>query len=171
MKPRSLIFIIAYFLPYVLGAQERIHTMSLDSTAQSPTATIEEISWLAGHWHSKGEDGFLEEVWLPAQEGAMLGSFRWIKEGEVNLYELLTISEQDSSLLLSLRHFDDQLHAWEEKGSPMTFGLVKIEERKAYFNNFTFESPSDDLLNVYVLFKYNNGSFEEKKFSYDRVKD
>ena len=138
MKTIYLILVLLPLFTCISKGQERIHTMSLDSSAQSPAAQIQQLHWITGHWVSTGPDGYLEEVWLPAQGGAMLGSFQWIKEGEVYLYELLMISEKDGSLLLSLRHFDDQLHAWEEKESPMTFGLVKLEERKAFFNNFTF---------------------------------
>ena len=54
----------------------------------------------------------------------MMGSFRMIENDTVNFYELMTITEQDESLILKLKHFSSDLKGWEEKDTTVDFPLV-----------------------------------------------
>lgn len=144
------------------------HTISIDSSFQSPNAKIEEVEWIAGHWRGEAWGGILEEVWTPPLGNSMMGSFKMVSADTIQFYELLTINELENSLVLQLKHFYGNLHGWEEKDKTLKFRLVKLEEKTAYFAGFTFELESEDKLNVYVLFKQDDGSREEMKFSYTR---
>lgn len=104
------------------------------SDAAPPSAAAPaDLSWMAGHWRGEMGEDVIEEVWLPAAGGELLGMFRWLKGGEVYLYELFTIEPGPDGPLLLLRHFDPGLVAWEEKGEPYRFEPVSVGEGEATF--------------------------------------
>ncbi len=146
-------------------SEENIIKTWNDSTA-SPAAKIEDLAWIAGHWRGKAFGGILDEVWLPPMGESMLGAFKLVVKGKDDFKEILSISETESgSLELSLRHFDAQLVAWEEKEEVLRFPLIAIEGETAYFKSFTFQRVDAEHLNIYVLFK-EGGKEEVMKFAY-----
>ena len=88
----------------------------------------------------------------------------------VQFYELCTITEENRSLLLRIKHFDKDLKGWEEKNESIEFPLVKIEKNKVYFDGLTFEKLNEDALNIYVIFKYEDKEEVEMKFNYKSAK-
>ena len=73
------------------------------------------------------------------------------------------------TLLLQLKHFHRSLKGWEEKDETVDFKLVKIEENRVYFDDFTFEKISGDEMNLYVMIGAKDGSTKEVKFNYKRL--
>ena len=61
------------------------------------------------------------------------------------------------------------MHGWEEKEETVDFKLVKVTDDKVYFDGMTFESISDDEMNVYVIID-DEGEEQEMKFNYRKVK-
>ena len=165
MKRTTLVLLALIF---VLTAQAQ-NTLSLKTGQESPKATIEDVAWIAGHWRGEAMGGLTEEIWSPPLGGAMMASFKLVVDNEVNFYELETISEEDGSLLLRIKHFDAALTGWEEKDETVDFPLVKLLEKTAYFDGLTFELVSEDELNVYVVFK-DGDKQSEAKFAYHRFK-
>ena len=98
-----------------------------------------------------------------------MGSFKLVVNDKVNFYELETISEENESLLLKIKHFDAALTGWEEKDESVDFPLVKITENAVYFDELTFELVSKDELNIYVVFKEGDENIEAK-FNYKRFR-
>lgn len=96
------------------------NTLKLDGKESVPAASIEDVSWVAGHWTGQALGGIAEEVWSPPLGNGMMGMFKLVKGGEVAFYELLTIVEENGSLVLKLKHFDADLAGWEERASPWT---------------------------------------------------
>ena len=47
-------------------------------------------------------------------------------------------------MIFELRHFDANLHAWEEKNEVQQFKFVKAEANRVYFESFTFENVSEN---------------------------
>lgn len=77
-------------------------------------------NWLPGHWIGQRGEDTIEEGWFgPSQDGAMVGMFRWEKDGGVYLYEMFEIREDDNGWAMYLRHFNRDLIAWEEPEVPM----------------------------------------------------
>ncbi|NOR28504.1 MAG: hypothetical protein GQ540_08250 [Lutibacter sp.] len=142
------------------------NTLKLDSLKTPIKANIEEVSWISGHWEGTAFGGVTEEVWTSPLGGSMMGSFKLVVNNEVNFHELMTISEEDETLLLRIKHFSRDLKGWEEKDESEEFKLVKIEPNRVYFNNLTFEKISPSELNIYVVFKDESGNEEEVKFNY-----
>lgn len=99
-------------------AQSETHAASLDSAA-----------WLVGHWVGTTASGqHIEEMWMPAVDGHMLGSFRWARGDGRWLFELLALDTQSvpagaTTLVLRIKHFDRALRGMEEKGDSTTLRL------------------------------------------------
>jgi hypothetical protein len=142
-------------------------TLRYDDTKVPPAAKINELAWMAGTWQGTALGGFCEEIWSTPQGGSMMFCFRMVKNGQVAFYELGHIKEQDGSLVLELKHFDEGLTGWEEKDGKEVFELVKIEKDKVCFDGFTIERKSADNIIMYVLME---DSGKELPFDYKRAK-
>ena len=103
-------------------------------------ARISDVAWIAGRWSLDREDGRLEEVWSEPAGDCMMGMFRWLKEGRVWIYEMLTIREEAGTLVLRFRHFSESLVAWEPKEEPLTYRLTRVNDTEAVFENPESES-------------------------------
>ncbi|MEL6673464.1 MAG: DUF6265 family protein [Bacteroidota bacterium] len=143
-------------------------TLDLPEGESSPPATIEEVAWISGYW--KGEEGETEEIWAPPSGHSMMGSFKQIKDGEVSFYELCTITEEEGSLMLRIKHFSGKLIGWEEKEDREEFALVKLAEKQAFFNGFTFELVNQDELHLHVVVNTTEEGPQEASFVYKRAR-
>jgi hypothetical protein len=77
--------------------------------------SVRDLEFLTGYCKGKtGEDVF-EEYWLPEINSNKVCVFRWIKKGEVYIYEIVALIERDDETHMLLRHFDKSFTAWEEK--------------------------------------------------------
>ncbi|WP_298366896.1 DUF6265 family protein [uncultured Lutibacter sp.] len=132
----------------------------------SPNASINDVSWIAGYWVGDALGGHVEEVWTTPLGDSMMGSFKLVIDEKVKFYEFCTISQENKSLILRIKHFNNDLKGWEEKENSVEFPLVKLETNKAYFDGLTFEKVSKDKLTMYVVFKNNGKEPVEMKFQY-----
>jgi len=93
---------------------------------------IEQVAFLAGDWSAhrparNGAQDFTQEVWSAPAGNNMIGMFRWVgADGASRVFELLTITEEDDTLVLRLRHQDAQGNAWEEQAKPATLHLARL---------------------------------------------
>ena len=137
----------------------------------APRATLADFAWLAGHWTGTGLGGSSEEMWMPAAGGAMLGSFRQMKDGAVVFYELLTFVERDDTVVLRLKHFNADLTGWEEKAQVLEFRLVELTATKAVFDAMTFLRDGDDAFRVTLRIRdRKTGDVREEVFQYRRLR-
>lgn len=126
-------------------------------------AHINDISWLEGHWIGEMGNSTIEEVWTNQALGQMMGMFR-MYNNEISVYEFMTVSVLNESLVLKIKHFNKQMVAWEEKEEFEEFKLVNISDSTAYFDAFTF-AVSNDTLSIHLFFdregeKKNKGLFK-----------
>jgi hypothetical protein len=96
-------------------------------------ATIDSLAWMAGSWYGTVDGDPVDEHWSTPAGGAMMGMFRWLKNGKVYLYELLAIEPDADGLVLRLKHFDRGLNGWEGKGQAVAYPLVKVGDQEAAF--------------------------------------
>lgn len=157
------------WLPLFGIAQQKFEkTLALDKTkACCVKGTLQDVSWIAGHWTGTAFGGDLEEIWSPPMGESMMCVFKLVEDDKVVFYEICTISEENESLVLRIRHFGAALHGWEEKDKPLEFGLVKVTKDAVYFDGFTFEYISDAKINIYVRIA-ENGKVEEVPFYYTK---
>ena len=137
--------------------------------ASGPSATIEDVAWIAGHWRGEALGGIAEEVWTPPLGPSMMASFKLVVGDEVRFYELCTLTEENGSLMLRLKHFHADLKGWEEKDETVDFPLLELGPGKAVFDGLRFERVSDDEMNVVVVTEDHEGRRDELRFSYHRV--
>jgi hypothetical protein len=169
----SFLFALAVMslLPLPASSTELLtpNTLRLASHETGASAGISDMSWLAGTWRGEGLGGINEEHWSAPAGGAMMGMYRHIKE-RTEFYELLTLTEQGGSLLLTLRHFHADLRAWEERDVTVRMPFIKAANGRFYFEGLTFE-PRGDTLTVYLAIRgqtTGRGDWREATFTYRR---
>jgi hypothetical protein len=158
---------IILFLFHVgmVSAQE---TLQLTEGQQSPNATLEDVSWISGHWQGEAFGGIAEEIWGPPLGGSMMFVFKLVKDNKVSFYEIGHIQQVENTMILQLKHFQGNLRGWEEKDETVDFRLVKVEKNKVFFEGLTMELVNENEMNVSVLIEDGNSS-EEVLFAYKRV--
>ena len=146
------------------------NTLSFTEGGKSPEATLDDVSWIAGHWKGEAFGGIAEEIWSPPIGDSMMFVFKLVSEGKVQFYEVGHIQQTGETLLLQLKHFHASLKGWEEKDETVDFKLVQIDGNRVYFDGFTIEKISGNEINMYVLVGDEDGSSEEVKFNYKKEK-
>jgi len=163
MKKIALIlFLLAFF-----NSTAQDNTIKFIEGSTSPPATLEAVSWIAGHWKGEAFGGITEEIWSPPLGNSMMFSFKLVVKDKVVFYELGGITQVGETLLLQLKHFNADFKGWEEKDDTVDFKLVKVTENKVYFDQFTIEKISNNEINLYVVLA-DNGQEKEVKFNYKR---
>ena len=152
-------------------AQERVteHTIKPAPGSRPPAATIADMAWLAGHWTGSVLGGVGDEIWSPPRNGMMLGMYRQMNDGKPRFFELLTLIEEGGSLLLRLKHFNQDLTGWEEKNESLSFPLVAKAGRTMQFSGMTFQRDAEDALTVFLAIGQKDGTVKEEIFRYTKV--
>ena len=146
------------------------HTIQLDDPANQPSASLEEVAWLSGHWRGEGLGGTIEEVWSPPQGDTMVGAFKLMKADTVSMYELCAIVEENDRIAMWVKHFNPDFTGWEEKSDKVVFPLIRIEPGALYFDGLTFKQLDDDTIDVYLAFGGQGGEIREAKLEYTRYR-
>ncbi len=149
--------------------QNTEHTYKLDAGEAPGKGKLEDVSWLVGSWQGTAFGKRFEEVWNPATNGSMVGMFKLLNEDGVEFYELLLLKEEQDSLSLKVKHFDENFHAWETKKDYVNFRLVKIEPNAIHFSGISFYRDSDDKIRGYIVLKDGKGNIREEPLNYHRV--
>lgn len=170
MRSQTILSVIfLFFVQFSVVAQDNVaNTLTFDSVSHSPEASLADIAWIQGHWKGNAFGGITEEIWTPPLGGSMMCAFKLVANGEVQLYELVTITEESNTLMLRLKHFHSNLKGWEEKDETVDFPLVKVTKNKIFFDGFTFEKVSDEEMNIYVIIQNEEGKHEQK-FNYKKI--
>jgi len=142
--------------------------MSFTEGDKSPKATLEDVSWIAGHWKGEAFGGIAEEIWSPPLGDSMMFVFKLVSDGKVQFYEVGHIQQTGESLLLQLKHFHGSLKGWEEKDETVDFKLVQIDGNRVYFDGFTIEKISANEINMYLVVGEEDDSSEVVKFNYKK---
>lgn len=162
----SIIFITFSLSSY--AQQETSNTLKFTESSISPNATLDDISWIQGHWKGEAFGGLLEEIWSPPFGDSMMFSFKLVVDNKVVFYEFGGIRKVDKTLVLEFKHFNADFKGWEEKDETINAKLVKIKGNRVYFDDFTFEKISDTEINLYVVIEQKEGKSEEIKFNYKK---
>lgn len=111
--------------------------------ADSGTATVDDVAWLAGRWHGEAFGGTFEETWNPPSGGTMVGMFKLLHDGRPGMYELMRIAEIDGRVTLEVKHFSADFTAWEERDETVRFPLLEARDGYAAFDGLVFERQPD----------------------------
>jgi hypothetical protein len=143
------------------------NTEYLATGTDSPKASIEDVNWISGSWQGEIWGGQFEENWSEPSAGSMMASFKFTENKQVKFYELMTISEHQGSLILRLKHFGHDLKGWEQKNQSMNFKLVRLANKVAYFEGYTYKMISRDEMHVFVVID-TDGKKQETQFVFTR---
>ena len=154
-------------LLFISISYSQTNTLKFEDHMTSPKANLSQVSWIAGHWKGEAFGGITEEIWSPPLGDSMMFSFKLVNDGKVIFYELGGIRQVDDTLIFQLKHFGNDFKGWEEKDETVDAKLIKIDNNRAYFDQFTFERISDTEINIYVVIE-ENGQTEEVKFNYKK---
>lgn len=114
--------------------------------ASAVSAKIASAAFLAGNWTGAMGKSFVQEMWSAPEGKSVIGAFRWMKEdGTPSMIEMLSITEEEGTLRLRMRHHNAALIGWEEKDKPVVMKLASSNE-----NSLVFASEKDcgDLASV-----------------------
>ena len=162
---RGMVFFMIALGVHTLVAQ---HTIQLEEGANSPKASLDDVSWIAGHWRGEAFGGIAEEIWSKPLGESMMFVFRLVNDDKVTFYESGHIKQIGPTLIMQLKHFDGSLKGWEEKDKTVDFKLVEIAKDKVFFEGLTMEKISASEMKVYVLVE-DGGKKEELLFEYQRT--
>ena len=131
----------------------------MSETENLTGVSLKDLVWMQGSWRESSENVVREEHWSEAIAGTMVGMFRWCVGDDLRFYELITLEEQDSRILMLIRHFNRGLVPWESNDKPMEFELVRLQDREAHFRTRNTESAltlvyrldANDRLHVFFL--------------------
>lgn len=158
------LFTIALFmtLSHFLSAQVR----QLEPNQSPGKGKVEDLNWMVGYWTGPGLGGDCEEVWMPAVDGHMIGTFRMWENGKLVFSEFMNLVQDGESVSMKLKHFGPDLEGWEEKEEWTTFRLIEMTENKAWFHGLTIERKGDQL--HFNLALTENGVRRIEEFKYSR---
>ncbi len=129
---------------------------------------LENIAWISGNWKGEAFGGLTEENWSTPSAGSMMATFKLIDNNKVVFYEIEIIREVENTLILQLKHFNNDLKGWEIKDETIDFHLKEITSTKVIFEGMVFEKVNENEMNVYVDILQDNGSVETVKFNYKK---
>ena len=168
---KLLLFLAASGAAVIAGGQSANspHTLRLDDPAHRPAARLADLAWLEGRWAGSGFEAKVEEIWTAVDGQSLLGMFRLVKDGQPRVYEIITIVEEEGSLVMRLKHFTGALKGWEEKEKFVSFPLVKAAGHTAWFDGMTYQLDADGTLRVWLLVGHKDGPSQEEEIVYRRL--
>ena len=104
--------------------------------------TAGDLSWLTGNWRGLHGTDMIDEHWSATGAGALMGMFRWERNGQVWFYEFMTLEPHAGGLVLRIKHFYPGLLGWEEKDSAAELPLVQLTNHEAVFLQRHAETPT-----------------------------
>ena len=167
--PSSIAVLVVIGFLHGLAAQslKTEHTHQLDDADNRPAAGLEDVAWLVGSWSGEAFGNTFEEVWNPPSAGTMVGMFKLLDEGRVVFYELMLLVEEEGSLSLKVKHFNDDFTAWEDKEDYVRFRLVKFDENTVHFTGLSFHRINKDEIHAFIAL-HHEGEVREEKLVYRR---
>ena len=104
----------------------------------APTVSLQDLAWLAGHWVGTTASGqHIEEMWMPARDGLMIGSFRWQRGQAGWLFEFMSLDvgtpTAPTPLTFRLKHFDRGFRGLEDKTVSTTLTPVEASASRILF--------------------------------------
>ncbi|MEB2777213.1 DUF6265 family protein [Algoriphagus sp. D3-2-R+10] len=157
---KSLLSSILFFICFITFSQVK----QLEKDQEAGKGNVSALNWLEGFWTGTGFGGECEEVWMPAVNGNMIGTFRFWSEGKLIFSEFMNIVQEGETFSLKLKHFNADLSAWEEKEEWTTFRLVEVGENIVYFHGLTMKREGDEIKLWLALTEDGVRTIEELKY-------
>ena len=119
------------------------------AVADNHGPTVEDLAWMTGTWSGAA----LEENWAIPRNGSMVARVRGFSpDGTTNMIELISIEEENDSLVLRLKQWDAGMKPRYD--GFMVMKLVESKDRMIKFENtgegetalakLSYSRPADD---------------------------
>jgi hypothetical protein len=95
--------------------------------------TIADLGFMAGHSQGELDGGISDEHWSEPAGDSMMGVYRYIQDGKVQMYEFMSIEQTSQGPVLRLKHFHPGLVGWEEKEQVWNYPLKSWKPGAAVF--------------------------------------
>ena len=105
--------------------------MGVAATA-AQTASIQDVAWLQGCWELRDGERVVEERWMPARAGSMLGVSRTTRGDKLVEHEFIVLTERDGRLAYE---------AHPSRQPTATFMSKAITGREVVFENPAHDFP------------------------------
>ncbi|MGB2960669.1 MAG: DUF6265 family protein [Bacteroidota bacterium] len=102
------------------------------SPRETKPVSVDELSWLAGHWFGQHRGVRMEELWLPPEGGMMLGVHRDVPPEGKTIFEFLRIGTDGGTIVY---------FASPGGRNPVPFPLKELSEQWVVFENPENEYP------------------------------
>jgi hypothetical protein len=129
-KPSAMLFLFA--AAFVIGPQS-FSQPRVNVIKNPQKVTLQDLSFIAGHSRGELDGGIADEEWSLPIGDTMMGMYCFVKDGKVQMYEVMAIEETANGPVLRLKHYNAGLQAWEEKTKVWDFPLVRFSPRDATF--------------------------------------
>ena len=159
MKSFILLFVFLT-ISHLSNAQVR----QLGANEAPGKGKVSDLNWMVGYWTGSGLGGECEEVWMPAVEGHMIGTFRFWDKGKLIFSEFMNLIQDGESVSMKLKHFNPDLSGWEEKEDWTTFKLIELRKNKVWFDGLTIERLGDKMIYQLALSENGKETIEEFRF-------
>ncbi len=166
-----LLIVIVFAICVNLPAIEKSEKEGAASPPEKDKITLEDISWLAGHWQGEGFGGVCEEIWNKSFGPSMVGTFALIVNDEIKFYEIMIITLDSTGPVLKLKHFNTDLIGWEEKDKVITFPFVRASDNRIEFDGLVYEKTSSEELRITVSMKQSDGTISQEVIDCRLIKD
>lgn len=149
-------------------------TKTSNQGTQSISPSLDDFSFLNGNWVNKEKSGaFAEEYWSQPNGDSIIGHFKTVKDGRTSLYELLSLVNSPSGIVLHVRHCNGDFVPWQESEEPGDFAItsfdsgkqVTFENKKERHVKLTYKRPGAKQFSVLVEITQKDGKVSN--YSYD----
>lgn len=117
-------------------------TFALTAAAENQSASIEQLSWLAGCWEGAVGEPHIDEQWMTPRGGLMLGMGRTVKGGLATQFEQMRIREQEGTLVFTSKP------SGQDEAS---FAAIEVTSSRVVFENKTHDFPQR------IIYRRNDG--------------
>lgn len=106
----------------------------LTTLAQAQTTgTLNDISFLEGHWLGTYNGGPIEASWTAPAGNNIMGYIRMIKDDKPALYEVFAFEQTEKGPVALVKHFKPGLIALEEKAVSDRYNFIEAKKNQALF--------------------------------------
>ena len=170
MKNIALVLLLSLTAAAHAVEKQTEHTVRLAEGEAPEAAGLEAMAWLTGRWTGPGLGGRTEETWSAPDAGAMIGTFRLIREDKPVFYEFMMLTMTERGLAMRLKHFNPDMTGWETPEKFVEFRYVRTADNLVQFEGLTFRRDSDDRLTIFLALRSKDGAVREEKFEMTREK-
>ena len=101
--------------------------------AQTTAGTLNDLSFLEGHWKGTYNGGPIEAGWTAPEGSNIMGYIRMIKDDKPALYEVFAFEQGEKGPIARVKHFKPGLIALEEKNVSDTYNFIEAKKNQALF--------------------------------------